>query len=1046
MNKMIIDNYIRKIDSSIVEKTDCIANWRYRTAIYESPEHYNMLSDWKPLMSIIPIEVGTTVFTETEYTLPEQHYDKEECKDYLFIKVDGFEGLLTINGQPYHGTDANHNRIPVPESLRGKKVKIGLELYSPKRYGISGIKPLCIQSEYIIVNKYIEKYYFDIKIVWESIPLIDNEHVRAKVNKAIDESLRYLDLSVEREEYIRMVIDADKKLCEGLNIIGTQNLNGNMIFVGHSHIDTAWLWQLKESVRKCGRTFFNILSLMDQYHEFKFSCSQPQLYEYTKRYYPELFEQIKKRVAEGRWEIIGPMWVEPDCNVTSGESLVRQLLYGKTFFEREFGITSNVCWLPDTFGFQASMPQILKKSGIDLFVTFKINWQCQNRFPYTVFKWRGIDGTEIISTIPKLQSFYNGFPSPEQIKYADDENVQKDTLDYVLFPYGNGDGGGGPTYEMVEFAKRMEKSFGLPSGKFGTCEDYFNVAANVKDNLPVWFGELYLETHRGTYTTEGKIKKLNRKCEQLLRQTEIINMFAQKNGLNVVWDKLSEEWRKLLVLQFHDILPGSSIREVYEDAENIYSQIALNSEKMLNSALSYVLDGAAGTNGNTIIVFNSLSWLRTDIVTVDVSSIGSDVGISLYDDEEKPVEFTLCKNEGQKLLLMFIAEGIPSIGYRTYYLRFPNIKGEKKTSLPDGENRFSKVSCYGERFSISNSRYIVEIDSNGTLNRLYDCANKREVIAEGSKANEYKLFLDGPQKEDAWNLYSDYKDRQVSVEWKNKIYIKENNSLRTVVCVYKNSEKITVNQEIIMYRSLARIDFNTEIDWNERNKVLKAVFPLNVMSPYATYEIGFGAIERPTYPSNPWEVSKFEVSGHRWVDISEGDYGISLLNDCKYGYDIEGSTLSITLLRGTGYPDHLADIGKHSFVYSIFPHSGDWRHGETVKRAYELNSPVVTAVRFYDTKYEENYKRVNKASLLTINSKNVILEALKPSEDGNGIIMRVYESNGNREVTSVEFGFDIKSVYECNLMERNEKVIEVKDNSFSFKVKPFEIKTFSIIS
>jgi alpha-mannosidase len=1039
MDRTIVETYLKKIYESMFESVSVIGGWKYRLADYVSQGEYEMKSEWREVTGKEVFPSGITVLMETSWKVPEVIHKNIAAIDYLFLKVNDFEGLVSINGKPYQGIDMNRDRLLLAEWMKGKILKISLELYDRIKSADIFEKPMLIASYTAAVNQKIESFYYDLKVAWETLPHIENEFCRKKVENAICSSLRFLDLTQERKLYIKEIEKAGYILDEAIEQINHDGMLGRISLIGHTHIDMAWLWQWKETVRKCSRTFSNVLRLMEEFPEFKFSCSQPQLYEYVKENYPDIYMGIKKYVKEGRWEIVGPMWIEPDCNLVSGESLVRQILYGQIYFKKEFAKESPVCWLPDTFGFQGNMPQILKKCGVDYFFTYKLHWQSQNRFPFEVFKWKGIDGTEIISAVPMLKSGYNGKPWPDEIRYAQDQNLQKDLTDEVIFPYGYGDGGGGPTREMIEYGTRLQKFPGMPECSLDHVSDYFGRLEKLKNDLPVWFGELYLETHRGTYTTQGMAKKLNRKCEQMLRQIEIIGVIAEMKGKKADWENVKKLWKKMLMLQFHDILPGSSIIEVYDDAARMYAEIIQCGEDVLNQGLKYV----SGDDG-CITVFNLLSWERDGIAEIGLDREGNEVpDLVIQDEDGQKIDFALSMDENGRWMLMFTAERVPSMGIKKYSISISSGRDNNYASEEHAAaciHKISNVICVENRF------FSISIAEDGTLLKLFDKRNKRDVVAENERCNRFRLFMDGPQKEDAWNIYPEYREREVEAEWTSKCAIKENNDVRTVVSVTNTTDRITILQDIVLYTKLDRIDFITKVDWEQSHKVLKAEFPVEILSPLATYEIGFGAIQRPTYENNPWEKSQFEVSGHRWVDLSEGCYGVSLLNDCKYGYDIKGNTMSITLLRGTEYPGIAVDRGIHMFTYSIYPHKGEWRHGMTVKRGSELNSPLLCAApSLVSCRQNELLTVGEKESYICLDRYNVVLDTIKPAEDGNGIILRFYECNGDRTCTIAKTSFQIAKIFECSMLEIDFSEVKCEDNSFSFSIKPFEVLTFRVI-
>lgn len=1054
MNRTIVEAYLKKLKDLSCQKREEIEHWFYRIADYISPDNYVLCSEWMPLTGSERLPANKTIFFETTYTFPKSILNDDDVKDDLFIQFNHGEGILKIDGETYHGIDQNRSRIPLRPEWAGQKKTLTIEFFDlGNQNNQEGI--LLLYCHLGRVYKKIEKYYFDLKLAWDTyhadhdilkkmtnnleaaqkvIQHSSAEYIKTKLDRAITQSLLYLDIHLTGEKLLSAIEKADEILMQEISAIDDGNQKGHLSLIGHTHIDVAWLWQLKDTVRKCGHTFSNMVRLMEEYPEFTFSCSQPQLYAYTKQYYPNIYEQIKKYVREGRWDIVGPMWVESDCNLISGESLVRQILYGRKFFLKEFGKSTDICWLPDTFGFQANMPQILKKAGVLSFFSYKLHWQAQNRFPYGSFIWKGIDGSEVLASVPELYSGYNGKPCPAEIKYAQDENLQKEYLDDVIFTYGWGDGGGGPTYEMIEYIKRLDDYPGLPTCTLSKAEDFFLRIKEKEEILPVWYGELYLETHRGTLTSQGFAKKMNRRAENLYQQIEKLSIMTKASDETVKWEKLEEGWEKILLLQFHDILPGSSIAEVYKDANEIYSEIMNIGEQTLNNIFNFT----EKQNKQTIVtVANTLSWNRSEVVSFAAEELlqkmGKQMGLltlQVETVEGEPVlsEIEIEKDSEGNLVekIYFYAENIPSMGFKTFLIK----EGEKAIS-----KETSQIETKASSILIQTPYYKMELDYDGRILRLYDQEKERMVITQ--PANDFEIFLDGPQKEDAWNIYECYKKRKLNYLWDTDLFVAENNSIRTVIRIKKASELLTIDQDLILYSKNRRIDFNTVIDWKERNKVLKVAFPVAVHTPFAAYEVGFGTLYRPTMRNNPYEKAKFEVCAHKWVDLSEGEYGVSLLNDCKYGHDAEGNKLSLTLLRGPTSPDPTADLGVHHMTYSLYPHEGDWREALTARRGHELNHSMFVICGHPDL--------ADYPAFLQIDNPNLIVDTVKRAEDGNGVIIRLYECNGNRGAAQMTVRSDIEKVMETNLIEENMHSVETREKQILFEFGPYEIKTFRVL-
>ncbi|MDD3927455.1 MAG: glycoside hydrolase family 38 C-terminal domain-containing protein, partial [bacterium] len=709
-------------------------------------------------------------------------------------------------------------------------------------------------------------------------------------------------------------------------------------------------------------------------------------------------------------------WVENDCNLVSGESLVRQCLYGQRFFKEEFGVDVRVGWLPDVFGYSWAMPQIYRKSGLEYFMTSKISWNDTNRFPYNTFWWQGIDGTRIFTQL--IHGTYNALVKPAEMQQLwEDYNSKLECPDFIS-SYGHGDGGGGPTREMLEYLPRLSDIPGLPKACTGRVHDYFDRIAEETENLPVWNGELYFERHRGTYTSQARNKRFNRKSELLYREAEMYCSIASLHGKSYPDEELRRGWQTILLNQFHDIIPGSSINEVYKDSRVQYESVMECGERLHREAQESI---AAGINtqgeGTPVLVFNSLSWERSGMVSIEVGSAGS-LKVIGSDGAEVPSQLS----EGK---LLFLAEHLPSCGYAVYRLvEGSRLAEESPFMVQDGK----VVTPY----------YEMEFLSDGTIARLYDRLRKREMLPEGTRANHLQVFEDKPTICEAWDIELQYQEKSWEFKPVSPVQVREKGLLRLVLQQELNYNKSSLVQDMILYAHSPRIDFVNKVDWQERKILLKVAFPVEIHASRATYEIAFGAIERPTHWNNGWDKARFEVSGHRWADLSEADYGVSLLNDGKYGWDIKDNIMRLSLLRSSESPDPEADRGEHLFTYSLLPHTGDWRNG-TLQAAHELNSPAVALVtNFHDGRLDGRH------SFMGIDRCGTLIDTVKQAEDGNGIIIRVYEAYGTRGPAVLVLDRDIVEACECDLLEHRIGETDYRGKEISFHINPFEIRTFKV--
>lgn len=1027
MDSRIIDAKLKHLRQSIQAAAWPIETWEARLGDHAAPERYTFDQDWAATQDESWWPAGKTLFLRQRVQAPAGIHPDDL---YLLVEMEGLEGLLRINGRPYSGIDANHPLVALPlqgEQLAGELslefefMCLGAVLYHPE---LRGEKARLKGIAFVQIDRDIRRAYYDLWFTWEASRSAKDERRRRLLHAALEEALLLIDLTAPPAEYRQQVAAARTVLQQRTAAIAPDPEAGQIVLTGHSHIDTAWLWPLRETIRKVGRTFSTACRLLERYPDYHFSCSQPQLYAYAKQFYPELYLEIQGWVKTGRWECTGGMWVEADCNVPSGEALVRQMLYGMEFFQAEFGITPQTCWLPDVFGYPASLPEILSGCGLKYFYTNKLHWQARNPFPTSTFWWEGLDGSRVLAHIPKLKDYYNGWPNPEQLNTAWDNYLEKPVYPELLFPFGFGDGGGGPTEEMLEFAGRAASFPGLPATTQELEEAYFDRAMASGAAFPTWSGELYLETHRGTYTTQSRIKKANRQSELLLREAEIFGMLARSTGAEVDLAPLKPAWLNLVLLQFHDILPGSSIGEVYQEAAADHARIQSAARQVRSTSLAALTSPSAPLN---LVAFNSLSWARSDTASAVVTGLeygpGEACAVRQPDGTILPAQVTARRGSGSEVI--FPLHDLPSYGYRAYTLQ--EAAAPFETSLRAGPRR------------LENRFFILELGEDGALTRLFDKRARREVLPAGASANQFQLFQDGPEREAAWNVHDTLDRREYPWEGETNLAVSESGPVRAALRVEKHYRGSRLVQEIRLYDHLPRIDFATRVHWEERQVLLKAAFPLDIRSPRAAFEIQYGMVERPTHRNTSWEQEKFEVCGHHWADLSETGYGASLLNDCKYGYDVKGDTLRLTLLRGTQFPDPEADRGDHEFTYALLPHLGDASQGETAQRGWELNVPVVCAAG-----YNPRTGLSAEQAFFTIQGP-AILDTLKPAEDGRGWILRLYEPYGSRGQVDVHGPFPLNQVIACNHVEEDAGALPFSGPSFSFTIRPFEIKTFRLI-
>lgn len=936
----------------------------------------------------------------------------------------GFESLLYIDGKPYQGVDSNHKEVFLSPDTAGQKMGFTFRLWSGMEGGgVPTAQEHKIKRAAVAwLDEKADDLYYLAKMVSETVKeLHEEELTKHELLKALNNAFLKVDWSYPgSEEFYASVEEADDYLNQVLDGMD-KSTQVTVNCVGHTHIDLAWLWRLKHTREKASRSFSTVLRLMEKFDDYIFLQTQPQIYEYIKKDFPEIFEAIKERVAEGRWEPDGAMWVEADCNLTSGESLTRQILMGSKFVKDEFGKEMHYLWLPDVFGYSWALPQILKKSGIDTFMTTKISWNEYNRMPHDTFIWKGMDGSEVLThfvTTPDANCdlgpwfyTYNGMLTPYTVKGVwkgyNDKNINNE----VLISYGFGDGGGGVNREALEQRRRLDKIPGLPHVKTSTAGEYFRkLQENIKNTeeyVHTWDGELYLEYHRGTYTSHAYNKMMNRRMELLYREAEwLAAMAAVKQGAIAEADqeKLTEGWKIVLRHQFHDIIPGSSIFTVYEDSKEEYQTAQEIAESVEKDALSVITDPKA----DTWTVMNSAGWDADQIISIENATDGvfkNAAGETLISQKEGNITYVK------------VAQ-VPAVGGAVIHL-------EKGTS--DAQESAFEISAE----KMETPFYTIELNEAGQITRLYDKENDREVLPEGERANVLQVFEDKPRDFDAWNVDIYYQEKMREVRELVSAEVVENGSLKAVLRMewkYMNSRIV---QDMTVYADDRRIDFRTYVDWHEVHQLLKASFTVDVRATEARYDIQYGNVKRPNNWNTSWEMAKFETVAHRWVDMSERNYGVSLLNDCKYGHDVKENRMRITLLKSATNPDYKQDQGEHNFTYSLLPHKGDFVEGETVKEAFALNQPM---------KVVEGAVKDTETSFVSFSTDGVELDAVKRSEDGKSLIVRFHEYTGSRQKVVVTPGFAYDSWCECNLME---KPLGEKEEVGDIRVEltPYEIKT-----
>lgn len=817
--------------------------------------------------------------------------------------------------------------------------------------------------------------------------------------------------------------------------------------VGNSHIDMAWLWPWTETVEVVRNTFRSVLDLMREYPDFKFTMSSARAYEWMEEKYPDLFHEIQQRVKEGRWEVIGGMWVEPDLNMPDGESLVRQILVGKRYFRQKFGVDVKIGWNPDSFGYTWQLPQIYKKSGIDSFVTQKLLWAHEfTTFPYKLFWWQAPDGSRILTYFP--HDYAGGIEAEGMAKDASEwipsiyGNQLRDSPE-MMHLYGVGDHGGGPTRSMLDNAERlMSPDVVYPKLELSTATEFISdlVKKLPEMNVPTWNDELYFQYHRGVFTTQAETKRRIRRGEEALLNAEKFSSLAFLFGRAYPHDEFQLAWKNLLFDHFHDIMPGSGIAVNYLDAKRNLEDVRRTAGEFTHGSLEEI-SAHINTEGNgvPIVIFNPLSWERTEVVEVEAQLPAPAQQLEAVNASGKRIESQVVRIDGatHRARILLLAD-VPSFGYTTYFVR-----AAKKAS--DGSSAL-KASAD----TMDNEFLRMKIDrQTGCVTSLFDKRSQRQSLAPaetdtgGPKdrtcGNLLQTFVDKPKQWDAWNIDADFEKQHWDLDTADEVKLIESGPLRAVVRVTNHFQNSTFVRDIIMYDGVPRIDVKTRVDWHEKHILLKVAFPLSAHNEKATFEIPFGSIERPTTRWTPAEQAEFEVPAQRWADISDATHGFSLLNDCKYGYDAKGNVLRLSLLRSPEWPDPHADEGSHEFTYSLYPHGGTWKDAQTVRRGYELNYqllPFVTAAHKGELPSEHSF--------LQTNAGDVVITAFKKAEDNGSLVVRFYEWAGKETDVTLGLPPNAQSASETNLMESDTGRLAVTNGRVTVHTKPYEIKTVRI--
>ncbi len=973
--------------------------------------------------------VNVNFVLRTSFQVPSEWEADRAVALYLPLgELGGFshpESLAYIDGISYAAADRHHQEIQLADQWRdGQPHALAL-------HGWTGVAPdsrqqQIRQCEVVQIDQPTRDFLATARIALGIAKVLDeNEPAKGHLLTALDDAFKILDTREPfGDAFYESVPAAHEALKNGIAKAGPA-MDVSITASGHAHIDVAWLWTLGQTRRKAGRTFHTVLRLMEQFPDYHFSQSQPQLYDYVRQDYPELLEAIKERVAEGRWEPIGGMWIEADCNLSGAESLARQFLLGRTFFRKLFGegVESPVLWLPDVFGYAWALPQLIKQAGLEYFFTIKIGWSQYNRLPYDSFWWQGVDGTRVLthfSTTKEPSSpyaaTYNAMANAEETIGTWINFQQKETQQDLLMAFGYGDGGGGPTREMLENIREMANFPATPRMQQRDVGDFFkDMEEKYGDDLPTWNGELYLEFHRGTYTTQSRNKRANRKAEFLLHDAEFAATLASLLDPTYEYpaEMINKAWELICLNQFHDIIPGSSIHDVYIESQQQYAEITAMGTTVRDCALLPI----AAKLGADLLIVNPTSFTRRDLAFWQGKVSASKI---------------LRRPDGTPVLTQSTSQGTwIAIGDIAPLSVTPLTMADDSATMPE-------TGLIVTPTLLENDYVRVELNDAGDITRIYDKANEREVLS--GIANQFQAFEDRPMNWDAWDVDIFYDDKMWLSDPASQVKVVEAGPLRATLEIHRRVLHSDYVQRISLAYNSPQLDFDTSIDWRERHILLKVAFPVEILSPVATYDIQWGNVQRPTHHNTSWDWARFETCAQKWVDLSEGDYGVSLLNDCKYGHDIHGKVMRISLLRAPTMPDPEADQGEHRFAYSLLPHTGGW-DVSTMAAAYGLNDALIV----WEGGHSASDPQPIASGLITADHTNIVIETIKRAEDGNGIIVRLYESQRRRGNVKLTTSFGLKSASRTNLLEDDQEAVAVDGNSIDLYIKPYEIVTLRLV-
>lgn len=943
------------------------------------------------------------------WVMEPHHYMEDNTLTRQGKAGDSFHILMETYGGHYY-PEAEESRCATGPVIPGRE---------PKDLLMEGSRRVLGTCTYGIWNEDAYQLYMDVSTLWKLLSTLDETSLRAaRIARALEEFTLIVDFEQRREARTASYEAARKALrpvMEGKNGSTVPLFYG----IGNAHLDLAWLWPVAETCRKTERTFGAQLRLMEEYPEYKFIQSQPAAYEMCRKHYPELFERIKEAIKTGQWIADGAMWVEPDTNMAGGEALIRQLVHGKRYYKDVLGVDSQVLWLPDTFGYSAALPQILIGCGVKYLVTQKIFWSYNegDRFPYHYFTWQGMDGSKVVSFLPTSYTYRT---DPQEINQVWKNRVQMQDLDSFLLPFGYGDGGGGPSRDYIEYARRQSDLEGGAKVKMASPLEFFQDMDAKGGPRDTYAGELYFSAHRGTYTSQAMVKNKNRRGEFALREMEFWSSLAMERGWDYDSARADALWKVLLFHQFHDILPGSSIARVYEEAGKAYDELLRGAEELTRQAQEALLEDP---QGDGVTIWNSLSFERRALIVLPPSF---EKGARTAEGQYVPVQKS---GDRVKALVTIPACGavslkpehpMPGVNHSPEERR--QIKKEFAVSvreMPDG-------------YVMENQRVKAVVDKKGQVVSFVLKESEREFAA--GPMNRFHLYKDVPRTFDAWDIDSNY----VMQEVEGAVCVTVEPVEEGLEGVLKATGKFGCSefvQHIRLEAGSRRLVFETQVEWKELHRLLKVGFPVEVYGENGINEIQFGFIERPVHRSRLYDKDRFEVCNHRYSALCDAAHGAAVLNDCKYGISMEGNTLALTLLRAGASPEMQADNGRHFFTYGFTAWEGSFVDSDVTRQGYEINvKPSVTR------------GEVKAFRSVTMDKTNIILDTMKPAEDGSkDIVLRLYEAKKAAVKAQLRLGMKAKKVYLCDMLEHILEEIPFDNGKINLSFRAFEIKTIRLV-